>query len=178
MRKEEVTDSRDKVRVKRVLVSNKVIFMTRGGTEKSQSWVFRVSWVFRFHSISVFQFHSWAGVEWRGKVSHRTPISQRLHLSLSKSHWLLTSSSNRQRTSYSSDTHDDNTEIVSNHTSSVQRPFASNKVIFVKRWIIYLFISHTSGVQGTWKLFSWTIGFKILSLYSFIQIFYLWEEKK
>ena len=112
------------------------------------------------------------------KVSHRTPISQRLHLSLSKSHWLLTSSSNRQRTSYSSDTHDDNTEIVSNHTSSVQRPFASNKVIFVKRWIIYLFISHTSGVQGTWKLFSWTIGFKILSLYSFIQIFYLWEEKK
>ena len=92
MRKEEVTDSRDKVRVKRVLVSNKVIFMTRGGTKKSQSWVFRVSWVFRFHSISVFQFHSWAGVEWRGKVSHRTPISQRLHLSLSKSHWLLTPS--------------------------------------------------------------------------------------
>ena len=34
-------------------------------------------------SISVSQL---AG---RGKVSHRTPISQRLHLSLSKSHWLL-----------------------------------------------------------------------------------------
>ena len=67
MRKEEVTDSRDKVRVKRVWASNKVIFMTRGGTEKSQSWVFRVSWVFRFHSISVFQFHSWAGVEWGAK---------------------------------------------------------------------------------------------------------------
>ena len=32
-----VTDSRDRVRVKRVLVSNKVIFMTRGGTKKSQS---------------------------------------------------------------------------------------------------------------------------------------------
>ena len=150
MRKEEVTDSRDKVRVKRVLVSNKVIFMTRGGTEKSQSWVFRVSWVFRFHSISVFQFHSWAGVEWRGKVSHRTPISQRLHLSLSKSHWLLTPSCSRQRTSYSSDTHDDNTEIVSNHDCSVQEGPSPTKGYFCEE-VDHIFI-HQSHLGGSRKM--------------------------
>ena len=174
MRKEEVTDSRDKAREKRVLVSNKVIFMTRGGTKKSQSWVFRVSWVFRFHSISVFQFHSWAGVEWRGKVSHRTPISQRLHLSLSKSHWLLTPSCSRQRTSYSSDTHDDNTEIVSNHTSSVQEGLSPPTKLFLWRGGPYIYSSVTPrGSKEHGNFFPGTIGFKILSLISFIQIFYL-----
>ena len=174
-----VTASRDKVRVKRVWASNKVIFMTRGGTKKSQSWVFRVSWVFRFHSISVFQFHSWAGVEWRGKVSHRTPISQRLHLSLSKSHWLLTPSCSRQRTSYSSDTHDDNTEIVSNHDCSVQEGPLPPKSYFCEE-VDHIFIHqlHLGGPRNMETFFPGTIGFKILSLFSFIQIFYLWEERK
>ena len=73
----------DSGREDKVPVKKGEILETRWSLKWGVGWDLEILW----HSAVSISVSQLAGR--RGKVSHRTPISQRLHLSLSKSHWLL-----------------------------------------------------------------------------------------